>query len=398
MPAPTSAASACSDNERFALTVAHARTAALATLGQSLWLDYLRRDLILGGGLLQLLAQDGLRGMTSNPAIFAQAIEDGHGYELDIQAMGLAGESAMAIYEALSQQDVRSAADVFRPLYDRTGGKEGYVSLEVNPHLAHDTAGTVMEAHRLWRALDRPNVLIKIPATAAGLPAIQQLISEGISINATLLFGLPRYRQVADAYLAGLAARAALGLPVHPVASVASFFLSRIDAFIDPLLAARLAQGGKVGALATLVQGQVAIASARLAYQHYLELRASPGFAALAALEARPQRLLWASTGTKRPDDRDVKYVEALIGPETITTLPLGTLEAFRDHGEPQTCLEHDLEQAAWVMTRLPELGISIDQVTQQLEVEGIEKFTLAFDHLLATLARQLPGRRHRKP
>ena len=291
------------------------------------------------------------------------------------------------IYEALSQRDVQSAADEFRPLYDRTDGKDGYVSLEVNPHLAHDTTGTMEEARRLWTALDRPNVLIKVPATAEGLPAIQQLISEGISVNVTLLFGLPRYRQVADAYLAGIEARAAQGKPVKQVASVASFFVSRIDALVDPLLEKHIASGGREADVARQVQGQVAIASAKMAYQIYKEIFGSARFKKLADKGARVQRLLWASTGTKNPDYSDVKYIESLIGPDTVNTVPVETLDAYRNHGDPQARLEQDVERASWVLQQLPELGISIDKVTQQLEDEGVEKFNKPFDKLMETFA-----------
>ena len=259
----------------------------LGTLGQSIWLDYIRRDLIASGELRRLIEEDGLRGMTSNPSIFEKAIAESHDYDEDIRAMALEGKGAEAIYEALSQRDVQSAADEFRPLYDRTDGKDGYVSLEVNPHLAHDTTGTIEEARRLWAALNRPNVFIKVPATADGLPAIQQLISEGISVNVTLLFGLPRYRQVAEAYIAGIEARAAQGKPVKHVASVASFFVSRIDALVDPLLEKRIAQGGKEADVAKQVHGQVAIASAKMAYQIYKEIFGSDRFKKLADQGAR---------------------------------------------------------------------------------------------------------------
>ncbi len=244
----------------------------LNMLGQSFWLDYIRRDLITGGGLKRLIAEDGLRGMTSNPAIFEKAITESHDYDADIRTMALAGLDEKAIYEMLSRSDVQSAADEFRPLYDRTGGLDGYVSLEVNPHLAHDTRGTVREARRLWGALNRPNVLIKVPATREGLPAIAELISEGINVNVTLLFGLPRYRQVAEAYLAGMEARLAQVDSVAHVASVASFFLSRIDTLVDPLLDERIARGGEKGELARQVRGQVASASAKMAYQIYKEI------------------------------------------------------------------------------------------------------------------------------
>jgi transaldolase len=365
----------------------------LGTLGQSIWLDYIRRDLIASGGLRRLIEEDGLRGMTSNPAIFEKAIADSHEYDGDIRAMAIEGYDDKAIYETISQRDVQSAADEFRPLYDRTDGKDGYVSLEVNPHLAHDTKGTTEEARRLWAALNRPNVFIKVPATTEGLPAIQQLVSEGISVNVTLLFGLPRYRQVVEAYIAGIEARVAQGKPVKRVASVASFFVSRIDALVDPLLDKPIAQGGKVADLAKTIRGQVAIASAKLAYQIYKEIFGSDRFKKLAAQGALVQRLLWASTSTKNPDYRDVKYVEALIGPDTVNTAPLETLDAYRDHGQPEARLEQDVKEAHWVLERLPELGISIDKVTQQLEDEGVDKINKPFYKLMATLGQRSPPR-----
>lgn len=350
----------------------------LSTFGQSIWLDYIRRDLINSGELRRLIEEDGLRGITSNPAIFEKAITDSHIYDAAIRDLALQGNSATAIYETLSQQDVQSAADAFRSVYDSTNGKDGYVSLEVNPHLAHDTDGTLQEARRLWTALNRPNVFIKVPATAAGLPAIQQLISEGINVNVTLLFGLPRYRQVAEAYIAGIEARLAQGKPVQHVASVASFFVSRIDALLDPLLEDPAAQA---------LRGQVAIASAKVAYQIYQDLFNGERFEALEAQGANVQRLLWASTSAKNPAFSDVKYVEALIGADTVNTLPLETLNAYRDHGEPQTRLEQGIAEARQLLEQLPTLGIDLDQLTQQLEDEGVNKFNKPFDTLLTALA-----------
>ena len=274
----------------------------LGTLGQSIWLDYIRRDLIAGGELRRLIEEDGLRGMTSNPSIFEKAIVDSREYNDDIRAMAAAGKVGAAIYEALSQHDVQSAADEFRPLYDRSEGKDGYVSLEVNPHLAHDTEGTLAQARSLWAALDRPNVMIKVPATAEGLPVILQLISEGINVNVTLLFGLSRYRQVVEAYLGGIEARVLQGESVTHVASVASFFVSRIDALLDPLLDKAILQGGKQASVAKKARGQIAIASAKMAYRVYKEIFDSHQFKKLATQGARPQRLLWASTSTKNPE------------------------------------------------------------------------------------------------
>jgi len=361
----------------------------LRTFGQSIWLDYIRRDLMAKGGLQCLIEEDGLRGMTSNPSIFEKAIAESHDYDEDIKAMTLKGKSVQAVYENLSQRDVQSAADEFRPLYDMTDGEDGYVSLEVNPHLAHDTKGTIKEARRLWAALGRPNVLIKVPATDKGLHAIQQLISEGINVNVTLLFGLPRYRQVAEAYIAGIESRAAQGKSIERVASVASFFVSRIDALVDPLIEKFNAETGRRGDFAKKAHGQVAVASAKMAYQIYKEMFGSDRFGRLRARGALVQRLLWASTSTKNPDYSDVKYVEALIGPHTVNTAPMETLDAYRDHGEPKARLEQDVEEARSVLERLPELGISIDDVTRQLEDEGVKKFNEPFDKLMETLAQR---------
>jgi len=283
-------------------------------------------------------------------------------------------------------------------VYDETDGKDGYVSLEVNPHLAHDTNGTIAEARRLWAALNRPNVLIKVPATTEGLPAIQQLISEGINVNVTLLFGLPRYRQVAEAYITGIEARLAQGKSVKQLASVASFFVSRIDTMVDPLLEEIIAQEGDELNLAALLHGQVAIASAKAAYQIYQGIFGSDRFKELTNQGACVQRLLWASTGNKNPDYSDVKYVEALIGADTVNTIPVETLDAYRDHGEPKARLEQDAEESDWVLQRLPGLGINIDQVTQQLEEEGVEKFNRPFDELMESLAKTCSQNLSRKP
>ena len=365
----------------------------LGALGQSIWLDYIRRDLIASGELRRLIEEDGLRGMTSNPSIFEKAIAGSQDYDEDVRVMALEGKSVKSIYEALSQRDVQSAADEFRPLYDKTEGADGYVSLEVNPHLAHDTKGTMEEARRLWVALDRPNVLIKVPATAEGLPVIQQLISEGINVNVTLLFGIPRYRQVVEAYLAGLEARAVQAKPVKTVASVASFFVSRIDTLVDPLLEKFIARGGEHADSAQMLHGQVAVASAKVAYQIYKGVFDSDRYAKLAAKGARTQRLLWASTSTKNPEYSDVKYVEALIGRDTIDTVPVETLDDYRDHGEPKDRIEQEVVKARGVLDRLPELGIDIDKVTQQLEDEGVAKFSESFDKLMETLEKAVQER-----
>jgi transaldolase len=359
----------------------------LEALGQSIWLDYIRKDLITSGDLLRLIEEDRLRGMTSNPALFAKAFGESREYEDDIQALVKKGKGAAEIYEALALRDVQRAADVFRPYYDRLDGRDGYVSLEVNPHLAHDTEGTVQEARRLWKALDRPNVFIKVPATVEGLPAIQRLISEGINVNITLLFGLSRYRQVVEAYLAGIQARLAAGKDVSRTASVASFFLSRIDTLIDPQLDKLILKGGPNAAAAKQALGRVAIASAKVAYQTFKDLFGTARFKDMELKGARVQRLLWASTGTKNPAYGDTRYLDELIGPETVNTVPVETLDAFRDHGVAGATLERDLQGASGTLALLPGLGIDLDAVAQKLEDEGVEKFNQPFDQLLASLA-----------
>jgi transaldolase len=364
----------------------------LQEFGQSVWLDFIRRDLITSGELRRLIKEVGLRGMTSNPSIFEKAIVGSQNYAEDIRVMAFEGQSPKMIYESLSQRDVQGAADEFRPVYDETDARDGYVSLEVNPHLAHDTKGTIVEARRLWRALNRSNVFIKVPATAEGLPAIQQLISEGININITLLFGLPRYRQVAAAYVAGIESRVAKGQSVEHVASVASFFVSRIDSLVDPMLEKLAARNGGETDVAKKLRGQVAIASATIAYQIYNGIFESEKFRKLVDHGARVQRLLWASTSTKNPEYSNLKYVESLIGPNTVNTLTLETLEAYRTHGVPKSRLDQDVDQASWVLQRLRKIGINIDKVTQQLEDEGVQKFVQAFDLLMNALKKKQPA------
>jgi transaldolase len=362
----------------------------LNALGQSIWLDYIKQDLMASGRLKKLIDEDDLRGMTSNPSIFEKAISESHDYDKNIETLARAGKNVNEIYEALTQKDVKDAADIFRDLYNQMDGSDGYVSLEVNPHLAHDTNGTIEEARRFWKALDRPNVLIKVPATKEGLPAIKQLVSEGINVNVTLLFGLPRYREVAEAYIAGLESRVLENKPIAHIASVASFFVSRIDALIDPIVTNRMTEQSEMSKSAKEFQGQVAIASAKGAYQIYYEIFTSERFKKLIEKGAATQRLLWASTSTKNPAYSDVKYIEALIGPLTVNTVPVETLDAYRDHGDPQVCLNLDLEKVPLLFQGLIELGINIDQMTQQLENEGVEKFIEAYDKLIGTLKNSL--------
>jgi transaldolase len=361
----------------------------LETFGQSIWLDYIRRDLITSGELLQMMENDGLRGMTSNPAIFQKAIAESDIYDADIRKLASQNKDINTIYETISQQDVQNAADVFRPLYEKTKGEDGYVSLEVNPHLANDTNGTIDEGRRLWKALNRPNVLIKVPATIEGLPAIRQLITDGINVNVTLLFGLPRYRKVAEAFIEGLEDRFKQGKPIDNIASVASFFLSRIDIAVDPMLEKIINYDNKKKGIAKEALGEVAISSAKAAYQIYREVFGSARFKMLEGKGARSQRLLWASTSNKNPKYSDVKYIEALIGANTVSTVPPKTIDAYRDHGNPKLILEKNTRKVKRILTNLPELGIDINKITQQLEDEGISKFNKPFDELMEALAKK---------
>lgn len=358
----------------------------LEKLGQSIWLDFIRRETVRSGELAGLINEDGISGVTSNPSIFEKAIAGSHDYDDSIRAMALEGKSVEDIYKALTVEDIRDAADLFRTLYDKTSGGDGYVSIEVSPTLAHDSKGTIAEARELWKAVDRPNIYIKVPGTEEGLVAIRQLISEGININVTLLFGLPRYQEVADAYISGLETRAKKGEPIDGISSVASFFLSRIDVLVDKVFEDKIQRQSPDTAEAVRARGQVAISSAKLAYDLYGKIFESDPFNKLVEKGAKKQRLLWASTSTKNPSYSDVKYVEALIGPETINTLPLETLNAYRDHGNPTARLEIDVENAHRVLDHLPALGIDIDSVTQQLEDEGVNKFADAYGTLMKSL------------
>ena len=360
--------------------------AEIQQFGQSIWLDFLHRRILDSGELKRLIEEDNIRGVTSNPAIFQKAIGDSDVYDEEIRRLAVKGKSADEIYETLVVGDIQMAADLLRQMYDKSEGAHGFISLEVNPHLAHKTEESITEARKYWSLLDRPNVLIKIPATQEGLPAISTLISEGINVNVTLLFGLPRYRKVAEAYISGLEEREARGKPLANISSVASFFLSRIDVLVDPLLKKKRDAGGREGELAGSLIGKVAVASAKKAYQIYNELFTSERFLRLADKGARTQRVLWASTSTKNPDYSDIKYVEPLIGPETVNTMPEETLDAYRDHGNPAARLEEDLDKSEKVLADLAAVGIDIDRVTQQLEDEGVEKFNRPFDKLLQSI------------
>ncbi|MCS6303210.1 MAG: transaldolase [Nitrospira sp.] len=359
----------------------------LQTFGQSAWLDFIRRGMVTSGEMQRLMEDCGVQGVTSNPSIFEKAIVGSRDYDDRIHALALEGKTSREIYEDLTLDDVRRTADLFRRVYDQTEGRDGFVSLEVSPDLADDAAGTVKEARRLWRLLNRPNVMIKVPGTREGITAIRQLIAEGINVNVTLLFGLSRYRDVCEAYLEGLAARMAKGLPLGRVASVASFFLSRIDTLVDSLSDQRRQESDDDRSCHAL--GQTAIACAMAAYEIYKEIFHGERFSALAAQGARSQRLLWASTSTKNPSESDVKYVEALIGPDTVNTLTLETLNAYRDHGRPAARLEEGIAQARDVLDRLHTSGIDVEKLSDRLEEEGILKFIRAFDGLIESIERK---------
>lgn len=356
-------------------------------LGQSIWLDYIRRGFLLNGDLKAMIDNDALRGVTSNPAIFEEAIAHSTDYKETIEKLAGTDLSTEDIFLNLAMEDVRTAADIFKGVYEATGGLDGYVSLEVSPDIALDTQKTVTEALSSWKALDRPNVMIKIPATHEGLEAIKQSIASGMNINVTLLFSLNRYREVAEAYIEGLEIRVKQGLAVDRIYSVASFFLSRIDTMVDPMLEKIIAEGGTKGELAKGLLGEIAVASAKMAYKIYKELFFSDRFNALREKGANPQRLLWASTGTKNKAYSDIKYIEALIGADTVNTVPQDTLKAYKDHGQPAIRLEDGMEEAAAAMVNLEKAGISIDDVTKKLVDEGIEKFVKPFQSLMSVLA-----------
>ncbi|HMQ15232.1 MAG TPA: transaldolase [Phycisphaerae bacterium] len=353
-------------------------------LGQAIWLDFISREL-LGGGELRRMIDAGLTGMTSNPTIFQKSIATGHAYDPQIRELVHRGLKTPAIYEALAVDDVGRAADQLRGVYNDTHGRDGYVSIEVSPKLAHDTAGTVAEGRRLFGAIGRPNVMIKVPATPEGLPAITTLLSEGINVNVTLIFSIRMYEKVMEAHLAGLEKLTAARKPVGLVASVASFFVSRVDSLVDKLLAAKVEATPEARSL----MGKAAIANARIAYSRFQDVYGSPRFAALRAAGARVQRPLWASTSTKNPDYPDTMYVDELIGPDTVNTVPPATWGAIIDHGRPQRTIDRGVDLALAHVQRLSELGIEMDQVTDQLLREGVKSFADSFEELLADLERK---------
>jgi transaldolase/glucose-6-phosphate isomerase len=356
--------------------------------GQAPWLDFVDRAFLDQGGLKKLVEEDGLTGVTSNPSIFEKAMGQGTAYDAQYDAFVGANPEAsvMDTYEALAVTDIQAACDTLRPVYDAMDAKDGYVSLEVSPYLANDTEATIAEARRLWKWVDRPNLMVKVPGTKAGVPAIRQLIEDGININVTLLFALDAYVAVAMAYVEGLEARAAKGLGVDTIASVASFFVSRIDAQIDKKIDDRLKAGDAEADALNAVRGKVAIANAKMAYQWYLDFVASDRWAKLAAEGAQPQRLLWASTGTKDPAYPDTLYVDNLIGPDTVNTLPPKTMDAFRDHGTLAQTLAADVDGAKTVLAETDRLGLDLPGVTAKLVEDGVKLFADAFDTLLGAI------------
>lgn len=355
----------------------------LNQLGQSVWLDFIDRSILADGSLAKLVQDDALAGLTSNPAIFEKAISQDDAYKDDIAKLSGDGISPEPLYMELVLDDISRAADVFLPVYERSAGGDGFVSIEVSPLLARDTENSVREARELWSRLQQPNIMIKIPGTEQGLPAVQTLLTEGINVNITLLFSVERYAKVLEAYLLALEARLAQGLPLDKVASVASFFLSRIDVKVDAELDAKTDNPQ-----ARELRGRAAIACAALAYQHYQSVIQSPRWQTLAAAGARPQRLLWASTGTKDPTYSDIKYVESLIAVDTVNTLPQDTLSAYRDHGEPALRIEQAIADANTVLTQVASLGIDMPALLQALEDEGIRKFVEPYNKILTTLDR----------
>lgn len=365
----------------------------LNQIGQSIWYDNIERKLLMDGALEGMVSRGEIRGITSNPSIFNKAISQSDEYDEDIKSLTREGLSRENVYERLAISDIQAAADLFRPLYDQTDGGDGYVSLEVSPYLAHDTEQTISEANRLWNDVNRPNLMVKIPATKAGIPAITETIAAGINVNVTLIFSLDRYREVREAYLAGLEKRASVGKPVENIASVASFFISRIDTKVDKQLESLLetAISDQKGQIEQLV-GKTAVASGKLAFLDYEDTFGEKGtrYGKLKTLGAKRQRVLWASTSTKNPAFSDTKYVEEMIGPLTINTVPPKTLVAFLDHGVVEQTIDQDFEAAHNVMAGLSGLGIDLDQATQELETEGVKSFADAYTSLLDSLQKRM--------
>ncbi|HEX2780116.1 MAG TPA: transaldolase [Gemmatimonadaceae bacterium] len=364
------------------------RLQRLHDAGQSLWLDYIDRTMLGNGDLARRIREDALTGMTSNPTIFEKALGEGKAYDAQLAAAP-SGLTPWERFELVETTDVRTACDIFRPVYDATRGGDGYVSIEVSPGAANDATATVEEAHRLWSTVDRPNVMIKVPGTAEGAEACRRLIADGINVNITLLFAVEAHERIIDAYIAGLEARAKAGQPIDRVASVASFFVSRVDSEVDKRLDAKIASDAPNAERYRALKGRAAVANAKLAYALFQRKFAGPRWQALAAKGARVQRPLWASTSTKNPAYRDVMYVEQLIGPDTVNTLPPATLDAFRDHGEVARTVDRDIDGARRTIADLEAAGISLADVTAKLLTDGIASFQKSFDGLLANLEKK---------
>jgi len=367
---------------------------ALGASGQSPWLDYIHRGMIGSGELARRIAEDGIRGVTSNPTIFEKAVSTGHDYDAQIVALAKAGTPLLESYKRIVTDDIRAAADILRNVYNTTGGEDGYVSLEVDPDLARDTERTIARARELFDAVGRPNVMIKIPGTREGLPAVEETVASGVPVNVTLIFSVRRYEEVVEAYMKGLERLLAGGGDPRKAASVASFFVSRLDTAVDPMLMAVVARwpGSPKAETALSLLGKAAVASARLAYGRFGDLYANPRWKALAARGARKQRPLWASTGTKNPKYSDVKYVEELIGPGTVNTMPPQTMDAFRDHGKVADALAGSVPEAKAVLDDLGLLGIGIEEVCDRLEAEGVQSFLDSHRKLLAAIQGRLSG------
>lgn len=366
------------------------RLHALHEQGQSVWLDYIRRGIIDNGELEGMIRAYDLRGVTSNPSIFEEAIGKSDDYDDEMEFLAADGAEANEAFETLAISDIQRTCDLFRAIYDAAEGHDGFVSLEVSPLLASDTQRTIEEARRLWKLVDRPNLMIKVPGTDEGIPAIEELIAEGLNVNITLLFSLAGYERVMEAYLRGMERRAEAGQPLDRIGSVASFFVSRVDSSVDAELEKIAAQGGENGEKAKGLMGRAAIANAKLAYHRFTEVFSGERWERLAAKGARVQRPLWASTSTKNPAYRDVIYIEALIGPDTVNTVPLATIEAFADHGEARRTVDADLDAARADLAALKELGIDLDAVTERLQVEGVEKFSKSYNQMIATVGEKL--------
>lgn len=363
----------------------------LQEFGQSVWYDNIERKMLRSGELARMIKADGLRGITSNPTIFEKAIGGSNDYDTSLarQIQSVSHPNSREVFFALAIEDIQAAADLLKPVYEATKGLDGMVSLEVSPDLAYDTDATIKEALRLHERVARENLMIKVPATREGVVAFEHLISEGINVNVTLLFSIDRYKEVAEAYIAGLEARLRRGQSVAGIASVASFFVSRVDAVVDKLLETRLAETNDREQAQSLL-GKAAISNAKLAYEWYQRIFNSPRFEALKQAGAAPQRLLWASTGTKNPNYSDVMYVEALIGPHTVNTVPPATYDAYKHHGKPRLTLLENMDQAHVQLAALKRLGIDLAAITEQLEEDGVKSFSKSFENLLTVITNKI--------